>query len=200
MGHHLKLLDAIDDNGRVTRTESFRDFRIEESLRMLDNHFHSFAQHVDVGFDQSVFLQEILDAHEMFAVVFRQEAHLEFFHRVQDVQHFLEDQEILATTVCIDSRLDSNLEVLLQLQRQFQTHTPGPQQFQKIVPQAEDIIFASIDAINVVIIFGFQFQSNGHHSLNTFFVSQDVRFDGFVLLGSSFHSSQIETKVVLIFI
>ena len=70
MGHHLKLLDAIDDNGRVTRTESFRDFSNAESLRMLDNHFHSFTQHVDVGFDQSVILQEILDTLEMFAVVF----------------------------------------------------------------------------------------------------------------------------------
>jgi hypothetical protein len=56
-----------------------------ESLRMLDNHFHSFTQHVDVGFDHSVILQEILDTLEMFAVVFRQEAHLEFFHRVYNI-------------------------------------------------------------------------------------------------------------------
>ena len=91
----------------------------------------------------------------------------------------------------------ANLEVLLQLQRKFQTHSSGSQQFEEILPQTEDVVFAGVDSIDVVVVFCFQFLGNSYDGLHSFFVSKNVRFNSFVLLGGSFDSSQVKSEIVL---
>ena len=92
---------------------------------------------------------------------------------------------------------EGNLEVLLELQRKFQSHASGAQQLEQILPQSEDVVFASIDTIDVVVVLGLQLLGHGHDGLHALLVRQNVRLDGFVLLGSSFHRSQVETEIIL---
>ena len=62
----------------------------KSSLPMLNNLFDTLAKNVDVSFDQTVLLQEILDTQEMFSIVITEESNLELFHGIQNVNHFLE--------------------------------------------------------------------------------------------------------------
>lgn len=54
-----------------------------------------------------------------------------------------------------------------------------------------------IDTINIMVVLLFQLISHCNNSLHTLFISIDVCFNGFVFLGSSFHSCQIVAEVVL---
>jgi hypothetical protein len=66
------------------------------------------------------------------------------------------------------------------------------------LPKAENVVFTSVDAIDVVIIFCLQLLSDSHNRLDTFLIGKNVRLDGLVFLGGSFDSGQVESKVVLI--
>ncbi len=122
-------------------------------------------------------LEQVLHAEQVLAVVVGQEPHLQLLHRVEDVDHLL--------------------EVVLQLQGKFQSLSPGLEKLQKEIPEPENVVFARIDPLDVVIVFGLEFVGDGDDGLNAFLVGKDVRLDGLVLLGGGLDSSEVEAKVVL---
>ena len=132
----LKSRDSFDNDGRVARIIAWHNLILQEALAVLDHLLDAFSKDVDVGFDKRMFLEQVLDTDQMFAIVVGQEAHLELFHGVQNVNHFL--------------------EVVLQLQRQFQPCSSGLEQFQEVVPEPQDVVASRVDAVDVVILFCLQ--------------------------------------------
>jgi len=124
-----------------------------------------------------VLLEQVLHPEQVLAVVVGQEPHLQLLHRVEDVDHLL--------------------EVVLQLQGKFQSLSPGLEKLQKEIPKPENVVFARVDPLDVVIVFGLEFVGDGDDGLNAFLVGKDVRLDGLVLLGGGLDSSEVEAKVVL---
>jgi hypothetical protein len=65
------------------------------------------------------------------------------------------------------------------------------------LPKTEDVVLASVDAINVMIILCFKLLGHGHNSLDALLVSKNVSLNSFVLLGRCFNGCQVKSKVIL---
>ena len=84
---------------------------------MLHNLLDPFSQDVDVSLNKAVFLQEVLNTHQVLAEVITEETEFKLLHAVQDVEHLL--------------------EVVLELQTQLQSGSPRLQELQEIVPESD---------------------------------------------------------------
>ncbi|KFD65475.1 hypothetical protein M514_22401, partial [Trichuris suis] len=122
-------------------------------------------------------LYKIFYAHQMLAVVVAKHSRLQFVHPIKNVNHVLED------SLYDHAELESNAS--------------GHQQFQQQIPKLEHIVFALVDALNVVVILSFQILSNCNDRLDAFLVGVYVGFDGFVLFGGRLNGRQVGAEVVL---
>lgn len=104
-------------------------------------------------------------------------SYLHFIHPVHNIKHFL--------------------EYLLQSQVHLKTLPPGPEQFQQVFPEPDDIVLPRCDALDVMVVLGFKFPGHSHHGLNSFFICSDVCLNGLVFFGSSLNSGKVKSKVVL---
>lgn len=103
--------------------------------------------------------------------------HLHLIHPVHNVQHFLEN--------------------LLQPKVHLQPLSPCPEQLQKILPQADNIVLPCSDAFDVMVVFSLKLLRHRHHGLNPLLVCRDVCLDGLVLLRGSLHCWEVKAKIVL---
>lgn len=105
------------------------------------------------------------------------ECYLHFIHPVHNVKHFL--------------------EYLLQPQVHLQTLPPGPEQFQQVFPEPDDIVLPRCNALDVMVVLCFKFPGHGHHSLDTLFICSDVCLNGLVLFGGGLNCRKVKSEVVL---
>lgn len=138
---------------------------------------HSLAEDAHIGFKQTVFLQEVLNPHQMLAVVLRAEASLDFVDPVEQVEHLL--------------------EYFVQLQREVEAEAADAQETQQFVPQAEHAVLPLVHAVHVVVPFALQLARHADHGADTLLVGKDVGLNGLVFLCSGFHRSQVRAEVVL---
>ncbi|TNN56517.1 hypothetical protein EYF80_033243 [Liparis tanakae] len=137
---------------------------------------HSVRLQGDVVLQQSVLLQQVFNFQQVLPEVRSQESSLKR-KRTDDVQHLLEDP--------------------LQGQVLVQPRPAGPQQLLQVVPQAQHVVLARVDALGVVVALGLQLPGDAHQHLDALLVGGDVRLDGVVLLLRRLHRRQVVTKVIL---
>lgn len=77
-----------------------------------------------------------------------------------------------------------------------------------MIPKSDNLVYyhgliyfewnkPGVDAVNVMIVLCLELLTDSDNGLYSLLISQDVCLYRFVLLGSRFHSSQVNSKVVL---
>lgn len=102
---------------------------------------------------------------------------LHLVHPVHDVEHLLEDT--------------------LQAEVHLQPLPAGLQQLQQILPQAQHVVFARRDSLDIVIVFSLQLSGHGHHRLHSLLICRDIRLNGFMFFGCCLDRLEVESEIVL---